>query len=92
MEEDKKEDKYEDFSNVRTQKNKLIPEEFPEGSFGSEINQAEPVEGKSTPWEKEQHRDSAYIYPDKEFHTGRPRQAPGAHPLHDKADSEKEER
>jgi len=83
---DEKEDKYEDFSNVRAQKNELIPEEFPEGSFGSEINKDEPVEGKSTPWEEGQRRQSAFVYADKDFHAGLPRQAPGAHPLHDEAD------
>ncbi|GAA0428715.1 hypothetical protein GCM10008983_01330 [Lentibacillus halophilus] len=74
---------YSDFSNVRNQQNKLIPEEFPEGPFGSEINDDEPVESKSTPWEDGQKRDSAFVYPDREQHDDLPRQTPGAHPLHD---------
>lgn len=71
--------KYSDFSNVTQMKNELIPEEFPEGAFGSPIN----AKSKSTPWKKGQHRQSAYVYPDKEQHDDLPRQAPGAHPLHD---------
>ncbi|PAV28736.1 hypothetical protein CIL05_15770 [Virgibacillus profundi] len=74
---------YSDFSNVRNQRNELIPEEFPEGAFGSSINKEEPVYGKSTPWEKGQRRQSAFIYPYKELHEDLPRQTPGAHPLHD---------
>ena len=74
---------YGNFSNVRNQKNELIPEEFPEGSFGSPIGEDEPVYSKSTPWEEGQRRQSAYIYPDKELHQDLPRQTPGAHPLHD---------
>ncbi|MFB4169315.1 hypothetical protein [Virgibacillus sp. JSM 102003] len=74
--------KYSNFSNVNNQKN-LIPEEFPEGPFGSAINDEEPVFSKSTPWEKGQRRQSAFVYPDKEQHEDLPRQTPGAHPIHD---------
>src|SRR5699024_2719579 len=34
---------YSDFSNVRRMQNELIPEEFPEGGFGSSINKEEYV-------------------------------------------------
>lgn len=61
----------------------LIPEEFPEGPFGSSIKKDEKVTGKSTPWEKGQRRASAYVYPDKEKHDDLPRRLPGSHPLHD---------
>lgn len=74
---------YTDFSNVRSMRNELVPEEYPEGSFGSPINEDEPVEGKSTPWEKGQRRQSAYVYSYKALHDDLPRQTPGAHPLHD---------
>jgi len=77
---------YSDFSNVTNMRNQLIPEEFPEGSFGSPLNEEKPVQSKSSPWLKGQHRDSAYIYPDKEIHENLPRQAPGAHPLHEDSD------
>ncbi len=61
----------------------LIPEEFPEGSFGSSIRKYETVEGKSTKWEKGQQRTSAFTYADKDQHDDLPRREPGAHPLHD---------
>jgi len=74
---------YSDFSNVKNRRNDLIPEEMPEGSYGSPINEGEPVESKSTPWEKGQRRQSAYVYPYKELHEDLPRQVPGSHPIHD---------
>lgn len=74
---------YSDFSNVKSMRNELIPEEFPEGSAGSPMNQDEQVEGKSTPWLKGQRRQSAYVYPYKAIHEDLPRQTPGAHPIHD---------
>jgi len=88
---DKKSRKFSDFSNVKNMHDELIPEEFPEGSFGSPINIDQPVSGKSTPWEKGQRRQSAYIYPYKEIHDDLPRQAPGAHPLHDEPDDKEEQ-
>ena len=36
-------DKYSDFANVEKQKNFLVPEEFPEGPFGSAIRKEELV-------------------------------------------------
>ncbi|MFD2629001.1 hypothetical protein [Oceanobacillus kapialis] len=78
--------KYSDFTNVRDQHKQLIPEEFPEGAFGSPINEAEPVSSKSTPWEEGQYRESAFVYPDKSMHEDVPRQAPASHP------TEKEEK
>jgi len=80
---DKKKKDYSDFSNVKDMHNKLIPEEFPEGAFGLPINADTPVEGKSTPWEKGQRRDSAFVYPDREQHEDVPRRIPGAHIIHD---------
>lgn len=74
---------YSDVDNVMKQKDILIPEEFPEGPVGSPINEDEPVQNKSTPWEEGQRHDSAFVFPDKEQHDDLPRQAPGSHPLHD---------
>lgn len=68
---------------IEQYKAELIPEEFPEGPFGSSINEDEIVTGKSTPWKKGQRRASAYVYPDKEQHDDIPRRLPGSHPLHD---------
>ncbi|TFJ91617.1 hypothetical protein [Lentibacillus salicampi] len=73
---------YSDFSNVRNQHN-LIPEEFPEGPFGSEVHDEKLEGSKSTPWQDGQRRESAFVYPDKGLHDDLPRQTPGAHPIHD---------
>ncbi|MFD2045154.1 hypothetical protein ACFSTA_15830 [Ornithinibacillus salinisoli] len=78
--------KFSDFSNVNNQRNNLIPEEFPEGAFGSAINKKEPVSGKSTPWGDEQQRTSAFVFPYKELHEDLPRQAAGSHVIHDEPD------
>ncbi|GAB3047815.1 hypothetical protein [Virgibacillus ainsalahensis] len=83
--------KFTDFSNVNNMKNDLIPEEFPEGAFGSAINKEEEVTGKSTPWEDGQRRQSAFVYPYKELHDDLPRQGPVPHPLHDEDGHPKEE-
>lgn len=89
---DKKEEKkYTDFSNVEQMKNRLIPEEFPEGTYGSSINIDEPVKGKSTPWEEGQYRDSAFVYPDRERHEDLPRKALGSHPLNSRHKDNKEQ-
>lgn len=77
---------YSDFSNVISNRDELVPEEFAEGPLGSPINHDKPVEGKSTPWKEGQRRQSAFVYADKEQHAGSPRKAPGAHSLHDEAD------
>ncbi|WP_163971562.1 hypothetical protein [Oceanobacillus halotolerans] len=82
----KDEKRFSDFSNVNNVRNNLIPEEFPEGSFGSSINKDEPVYGKSTPWGKGQQRQSAFVFPYKELHEDLPRQVPGSHVIHDEPD------
>lgn len=51
---------YSDFSNVKSVREDLVPEEFPEGAFGSSIDQDEPVSGKSTPWKEGQSRQTAF--------------------------------
>lgn len=77
---------FSDFSNVRDQKNYLIPEEFPEGAFGSTVNKDEVIQSKSTPWEDGQRRLSAFVYPYKQLHEDLPRQIEGSHPIHDHPD------
>ncbi|HLR03683.1 MAG TPA: hypothetical protein VK111_13135 [Virgibacillus sp.] len=77
--------RYSNLSNVDEIKNNLVPEEFPEGSFGSPINQDKMVDSsKSTPWKDGQRRRSAYNYAYKDIHEDLPRRTPGAHPTHDK--------
>ena len=78
-----KDRKYSELSTVKQQENELVPEEFPDGAFGSAIGQDTPVFSKSTSWKKGQRRQSAFIYPDKAAHANLPRQTPGAHPTHD---------
>ena len=77
-----KKKKYSDVESARRLKNQIIPEEFPEGSYGSAINEHEAPESKSTPWLPGQYRESAFVYPDKSQHANLPRQADGAHPTH----------
>lgn len=81
MGEEKK--RFEDMESYKRMKDQLIPEEFPEGPYGSSFQNDAPVERKSTPWEEGQYRESAYVYPDKSQHDDLPRQIDGAHPLHD---------
>ncbi|MCO0597714.1 cytosolic protein [Peribacillus butanolivorans] len=86
---EKEEETYHDFSNVEKQRDFLIPEEFPEGPFGSTIAQDAPVENKSTPWQEGQRFQSAFNFENKSLHEDLPRKYPGAHPTHD--DPEKPE-
>jgi len=78
---DKKE--YTDFSNVETMRNFLVPEDLPEGPYGSPRNRHKPVENKSSPWEENQRYYSAFNYEFKSFHQDLPRQDPVSHPTHD---------
>lgn len=77
----KRAEKYSNFSNVEKMNNNLIPEEFPEGPFGSPVGFNKPVEGKD--WSKGQHRTSGFTYENKSLHDDLPRQMEGAHPTHD---------
>lgn len=78
-----KEAHYSTFDNDDKQTNELIPEEFPDGPFGSPIRKSELVEGKETEWLEGQERMSPYSYPDEERHDDLPRRYPDAHPLND---------
>ena len=75
--------KYSDFASVRRMRDQLIPEEFPEGSYGSTNNKQVAPKSKSTPWTPGQYRESAFVFPHKSQHDNLPRQADGAHPIHD---------
>jgi hypothetical protein len=76
-------EKYSDFSNVEKQRDYLTVETLPEGPYGSPIGENEPVENKSTPWEKGQRYYTPFNYENKSLHQNNPRQMPGAHPTHD---------
>jgi hypothetical protein len=76
-----------DFANVEKQRDYLVPEEFPEGPFGAQRGKEDPVENKSTSWEKGQRYYSAFTYENKSLHENMPRQYDGAHPTHDDPDA-----
>jgi hypothetical protein len=76
----KEDEKYTDFSTVEARHRYIIPEELPEGPYGSPVNNEL---GKSTPWEEDQRTYSAFNYTDKSAHEETDRKYPGAHPPHD---------
>lgn len=88
---DKEKDKetftHRDFSNVETMQNYFIPEELPEGPYGSPVNHKL---GKQTPWRPGQRPYSAFNYEFKNLHQNLPRAYPGAHPPHDDPDKNEE--
>ncbi|RAL27006.1 hypothetical protein [Thermoflavimicrobium daqui] len=71
---------YKELKTVESVRNEILPEEFPEGPYGSTRNEKL---GKSTPWEKDQHAVSNFAYENREFHEGLQREMPGSHPTHD---------
>lgn len=73
-----------DLATVESQRNDLIPEEFPEGPYGSMII-AETL-GKSTPWRDDQRPSNQYSYENRELHAGLDRGYPGDHDIHSESD------
>ncbi|MCP3028263.1 cytosolic protein [Halobacillus sp. A5] len=81
--------RYSDFANVEAQRNFLVPEQLPEGPYGSPRNKDKPVSNeKSAPWTDEQRYYSAFNYEYKSLHQDLPRRMPGAHPTHDEKDKD----
>lgn len=72
-----------DLSTVESQRNEVIPEEFPEGAYNSSL----PTESlrKSTPWRKDQRPLSAFAYENRSLHEGLDR---GGYPAEHKTDDE----
>ncbi|UKS24627.1 hypothetical protein LOZ80_23780 [Paenibacillus sp. HWE-109] len=68
-------DAYTDLETVESQRNDLIPEEFPEGPYGTSLL-AESL-GKSTPWRKDQRPPNRFSYENHELHEGLKRDYPG---------------
>ena len=69
-------DVYTDLETVESQRNDLIPEEFPEGPYGTSLN-TESL-GKSSPWRKDQRPPNRFSYENHELHEGIKRDYPGA--------------
>ena len=63
-----------DLETVESQRNDLIPEEFPEGPYGTSLN-TESL-GKSTPWRKDQRPTNQFSYENRELHEGIKRDYP----------------
>ncbi|GGF99030.1 hypothetical protein [Paenibacillus abyssi] len=72
-----KEDKqlYTDLATVESQRNDLIPEEFPEGPYGADLL-SESL-GKSSPWRDDQRPSNRFDYENRSLHKGLERGYPG---------------
>lgn len=78
-----------DVSTVQSQHNDLIPEEFPEGPYGSSL-MAESL-GKSSPWREGQHSPRRFGYENQELHETEGRHYPSEDPVPENSRSEEEE-
>ncbi|WP_132768022.1 hypothetical protein [Tepidibacillus fermentans] len=83
----KRDREFSDVGTVESQRDNLLPEEFPEGPYGSPINRS--LE-KDTPYLESQRATSNFTYEYKQFHEGIERQEPNAHPTHDNPDKNNE--
>ncbi|MEC0225888.1 hypothetical protein [Paenibacillus alba] len=68
-------DIYTDLETVESQRNDLIPEEFPEGPYGTTLT-TEGL-GKSSPWREDQRLPNRFSYENRELHEGIKRDYPG---------------
>jgi hypothetical protein len=75
-----------DLATVESQRNEVIPEEFPEGPYGMAIES--PSLGKSTPWRADQRSKSNFTWENRELHAGLDRDYPGDHKPHDETEPE----
>ncbi len=78
--------KHTDLDTVESQRNDLIPEEFPEGAYGSNLIMESL--GKSTPWRDDQRPPNRFSYENRELHEGLPRDYPPDHETHDETQDE----
>lgn len=76
-----------DVSTVESQRNDLIPEEFPEGPYGAALPTFEL--GKSGPWREEQRPPNRFGYENRELHEDMPRVYPQQDPIPDKDEQRK---
>lgn len=75
MKEDRRQ--FTDFATVESQRNDLVPEEFPDGPYGS-INSIAAL-GKSTPWRIDQRPPNPFSYENRKLHEGMARNYPPDH-------------
>ncbi|WP_136608831.1 hypothetical protein [Paenibacillus dokdonensis] len=75
-----------DVSTVQSQHNDLVPEEFPEGPYGSNL-EAESI-GKSSPWRKGQHSPRRFGNENLELHEAKGREYPGEDPVAENSQKE----
>ena len=73
--EESREASYTDLSTVESQRNDLTFEEFPEGPYGADLHEDEPV--KSSPWRPEQRQPNRFGYENRELHGSQERDYPG---------------
>lgn len=66
---------YKDVSTVESQRNDLIPEEFPEGPYSSGLRMESL--GKSTPWRIDQRPPNRFDYENRTLHSELTREYPG---------------
>ncbi|GFN30974.1 hypothetical protein [Paenibacillus xylaniclasticus] len=66
--------RYTDFATVESQRNDLIPEEFPDGPYGADLQSKL---GKSKPWRIDQRAANPYGYENRSLHAGMERIYPG---------------
>ncbi|WP_127532625.1 hypothetical protein [Paenibacillus kobensis] len=71
---DEKRSRYTDFAAVESQRNDLVPEEFPDGAYGSDLKSEL---GKSKPWRIDQRAANPYGYENRSLHAGMERGYPG---------------
>ena len=81
--------RYTDFVPVEKMHNEIIPEEMPEGAYGSPTNNVRL--GKTTPFEQDQYAISSFSFENRELHQDMPRQYPGGHPTHDDKETDMEQ-
>ncbi|MBB6453445.1 hypothetical protein HNQ94_001894 [Salirhabdus euzebyi] len=77
---------FDDFAPVEVQRKYAVPEELPEGPYGSPINEFDKVENKEAV--EGQRHYTGFNYENKSLHEDLPRQFPQAHPTHDEPDED----
>lgn len=84
---DERRSEYTDLATVESQRNEIVPEEFPDGPYGSIFAAQALVKGKR--WREDQRPLSAFTYEYRDLHEGLDRGGyPGEHDTHDEFEDE----